>query len=37
VATDVVATTDRLAVNLENSGRLVERVRAMLTTDHLVI
>ena len=37
VATEEVATTDRLAVSLENSGRLVERVRAMLTTDHLVI
>ena len=43
VATEAVATADHLAVNqennanLENSGRLVGRDRAMLTTDHLVI
>jgi hypothetical protein len=35
--TDVVATADRLAVNLGNSVKLVERDQAMLTTDHLVI
>jgi hypothetical protein len=35
--TDVVATADHLAVNLENSEKLVEKDRAMLTTDHLVI
>ena len=43
VATEAVATADHLAVkqennaNLENSGRLVGRDRAMPTTDHPVI
>ena len=43
VGTEAVATADHLAVNqennanLENSGRLVGRDRAMPTTDHLVI